>query len=155
MGGEILPLALFVAFGSFLGMCVYLRTVLRRSGQDEKVMPDRVRGAERWNTVAEGVLVLDRDQRIALANDAFARKIGQPASALAGRRASDLPWNGRRTAAEEKYPWVRAIDEGTTLMGKVLGLQSTSLGLRKLSVNSTPIFGEDGVYSSRRPGHVR
>jgi signal transduction histidine kinase/DNA-binding response OmpR family regulator len=144
LGGDLLPLALFVSFGSFLSMCVYLRTVLRRSGQDDKVMPDRVRAT--LNTVAEGVLVLDRHHRIALANDAFARKIGQPASALAGRCASDLPWKSRRAAQpDEKYPWVRAIDEGTTMMGKVLGLQSAAQGLRKLSVNSTPIVGDDGI----------
>jgi signal transduction histidine kinase/CheY-like chemotaxis protein len=143
-GGQWLPLAAFVTVGSFLGMCVYLRTVLRHSDRGATVMPDRVRAT--LNTVAEGVLVLDRNQRIALANEAFARQIGQPPAALAGRRASELPWKGVRTGtATENYPWVRAIDEGTTLMGTVLGLESGELGLRKLSVNSTPIVGDDGV----------
>jgi len=144
LGGEVLPLAAFVTFACWFAMCFYLRMVLHRSGQNEKVMPDRVRAT--LNTVAEGVLVLDRNQRIALANDAFARKLGQPASALAGRRAAELPWERARSGqALEHYPWARAIDEGTTLMGKVLGLQSGKLGLRKLSVNSTPILGDDGI----------
>ena len=37
-------------------------------------MPDRVRAT--LNTIAEGLLVLDKEQRIALANDAFARTVG-------------------------------------------------------------------------------
>jgi signal transduction histidine kinase/DNA-binding response OmpR family regulator len=144
LGGDVYPLAVFLTVASFLGTYVYLRTVLRRSGDDEKVMPDRVRAT--LNTVTEGVLVLDRHQRIALANDAFARNIGQPAAALAGRRASELPWKGLRLGqVPEHYPWARAIDEGSTLMGTVLGLDAGPLGLRKLSVNSTPIMGDDGL----------
>ena len=61
----------------FLGISGYLRLVLRHA-DDRKVVPERVRAA--LNTIAEGVLVLDREQRIALANDAFARKIGNRAT---------------------------------------------------------------------------
>jgi signal transduction histidine kinase/CheY-like chemotaxis protein/HPt (histidine-containing phosphotransfer) domain-containing protein len=40
---------------------------------------------------------------------------------------------------------VRAIRERATLVGKVLGLEAAPRRLRKLSVNSTPIIGDDGV----------
>jgi signal transduction histidine kinase/CheY-like chemotaxis protein len=144
VGGPIFPLAAFVMVGSFLGMCAYLRVAFRHSDDSATVMPDRVRAT--LNTVAEGVLVLDRNQRIALANEAFARKIGQPAAALAGRRASELPWKGVGPGdAEQRYPWTRAIDEGATQMGTIVGLQAGTRGLWKLSVNSTPIVGDDGV----------
>jgi signal transduction histidine kinase/CheY-like chemotaxis protein len=144
LGGPIFPLAAFVTVVSFLGMCAYLRVIFRHSDDSAKVMPDRVRAT--LNTVAEGVLVLDRNERIALANEAFARKIGQPAAALAGRRASELPWKDLGAGqAEQRYPWARAIDEGATQMGMILGLEAGTRGLWKLSVNSTPIVGDDGV----------
>ena len=60
-----------------------IRISMRRSGRsNSKVMPDRVR--DTLNTVGEGVLVLDKDERIALANEAFAKTIGKSAHRIAG-----------------------------------------------------------------------
>lgn len=101
---------------------------------------------ETLNTVMEGVLVLDNEQRIALANDAFARTIGVPADALRGRRASDFSWihspNANRIQA---FPWLRAISEGIQQRGSILRLRTGPEEIRKVSVNSTTILGDDGT----------
>ncbi|HJT77184.1 MAG TPA: ATP-binding protein, partial [Gemmataceae bacterium] len=140
----MLPLATFVTVASFLATLVYLRTVLRHAdGGKARVIPDRVRAT--LNTVTEGVLVLDRNQRIALANDAFAEKVGRPAAELTGCRVTELPW--RRpdgTDRPEGYPWARSVAEGTTHLGTLLGLMTRRAGLLKMSVNSAPIVGDDG-----------
>ena len=53
-------------------------------------------------------MVLDKDQRIALANAKFARSVGLRPEELLGRRVSDLPWVAAKTAElTEEFPWVR------------------------------------------------
>lgn len=142
LGGALLPLAAFITPACFLSALFYLRSVLRHARQDAKVVPDRVRAT--LNTIAEGVLVLDREQRIALANDAFGRILGRRADELTGRVVTELPWQSAATGEGATYPWAAALTRGTTEVGVLLGLDVSSVGLRTLSVNSTPIVADDG-----------
>ncbi|MBI3409440.1 MAG: response regulator [Planctomycetes bacterium] len=149
VGGPILPLVAFVAVVGLLANYLYLRAVIRRADVSNKVIPERVRAT--LNTVTEGVLVLDRDQRIALANDAFAGTVGESADALRGRRASELPWTHKRNGEHRKgehagdFPWVKTIDNKERSTGVILGLQDHDNKRRHLSVNSAPILADDGV----------
>ena len=106
-----------------------------------RVIPGRVRAA--LDTFTEGLLVLDKNERIVLANKAFAETVGCSATDLQGRRASEFKW----TETEEggPHPWRAAIREGTAQTGVVLGLR-TKEKERRFRVNSTPIEGEDGRY---------
>src|SRR5207253_1851540 len=110
LGGPIFKLAAFFTLTCLLGFWLYLRRVLRHADGNSAVMPERVRAT--LNTLAEGVLVLDKDQRIALANEAFARKVGASAERLTGRKASELPWKGAAFSQADSLPWVRALQEG-------------------------------------------
>jgi PAS domain S-box-containing protein len=145
LASPLLPLAAFVFGASALLIFVYLRTVLRHADfGHSNVVPDRVRAT--LNTVAEGVLVLNRKQQIVLANNAFAEKVGRPAEELTGRHVGDLPWqplagDGDRQA----YPWARAVAEGRTEMGRLLGLRSGQARTLKLSVNASPVVEDDGT----------
>ena len=107
--GPIWPLVGFVTCVSFVSTYFYLRRVLRRvDPQMGKVVPDRVR--DTLNTVAEGVLVLDHEERIALANDAFGRLVGKSPDELQGHKASDLPWlQHHGDHAGTDYPWKRVL----------------------------------------------
>ena len=81
----------FITLGGFVSTTIYLKAVLRHTDASRsKVVPDRVRAT--LNTIAEGVLVLDKNQRIAMANDAFAKTVGLTAENLTGQKASELPW---------------------------------------------------------------
>ena len=74
------PGVLFVAFisvGSFLSTLLYLRRALKNL-DPSKVVPGRVRSA--LDTLAEGLLVLDRGGRVMLANQAFADIVGEARS---------------------------------------------------------------------------
>jgi PAS domain S-box-containing protein len=134
----------FITLGSFVFTAFYLRAVLRHTDAGRsKVVPDRVRAT--LNTIAEGVLVLDRNQRIAMANDAFAKTVGLSAERLTGQRASDLAWELSAKESPEDYPWVQSVKEGKTELGIILGLQTKKAGRRTFSVNSTPILGDDGT----------
>ena len=144
LGGSLFPLLAFSWGGWLLVTSLYLRTVFRRVDLAQaRVVPDRVRTT--LNTLAEGVVVLDRDGVIALANDAFARAVGTSPDALRGRRVSELPWsNGTVELGEDDHPWVRVLKEAAPQTGRVLGLRTGPDG-RTMSVNSTPILGEDGT----------
>jgi PAS domain S-box-containing protein len=145
LSGPIFPLAAFLLVTGFIVTYFYLRAVLRHIDLSQaKIVPERVRAT--LNTVAEGVLVLDKDQRIALANEAFARTFGQSPEELQGRKACDLPWTQERPQlAPAEFPWVRALREGVPQTGTILGLRTRRIGLRRVSVNSTPIVGDDGT----------
>jgi signal transduction histidine kinase/DNA-binding response OmpR family regulator/HPt (histidine-containing phosphotransfer) domain-containing protein len=144
MGGSIVPLAGFVAACGSLATYLFLRSVLRKADLGKaRVVPQRVR--DTLNTVMEGVLVLDRDQKIALANDAFGRMLGRDPAALRGVNASDLAWAWPRTRGPALFPWSRSIEDGTPQRGTVLDLQTTGEGRRIVSVNSTSILGDDGT----------
>jgi PAS domain S-box-containing protein len=140
--GSFAGLAAFVVIGGLGLGTYYLQTVIRHVDPSQaKVVPERVRAT--LNTIAEGVLVLDKDQRIALANDAFARTVGLAPEKLTGRKIGELPWVTDAETSPDDYPWVQALHEGKTELGFILGLHSN--GKRTLSVNATPINADDGT----------
>jgi PAS domain S-box-containing protein len=140
--GSFAGLTAFVVIGGFGLGGYYLQSVFRHVDPSQaKVVPERVRAT--LNTIAEGVLVLDKNQRIALANDAFAKTAGIAAEALTGRKIAELPWFTNAETGPEDYPWAQALHEGKTELGFVLGLNSN--GKRTLSVNATPINADDGT----------
>jgi diguanylate cyclase (GGDEF)-like protein/putative nucleotidyltransferase with HDIG domain/PAS domain S-box-containing protein len=142
LGEPVLRLIAFVAGLSSLGYFFYLRGKIRRPDSAQaSAAPQHVRDA--LDTLAEGVLVLDSQQRIALANEAFGKLVNQSPAELQGRPASELSWAMPNDNAED-YPWVRALRQGAAQRGAVLSLRLDKASPRLLSVNSTPIVGDDG-----------
>jgi len=140
-----LNLVLFVAVTCFLLYWFFLGRMLKHL-DPSKVVPQRVRSA--LDTLAEGLLLMDRDERIVLANKAFSETVGESPEHLQGRHASRLPWktgqgNGS-SQMDSGYPWSRSIRGSTAERGIILGLKSKKLGPRTFMVNSTPIPGENG-----------
>jgi diguanylate cyclase (GGDEF)-like protein/putative nucleotidyltransferase with HDIG domain/PAS domain S-box-containing protein len=137
------PRALWLGLGiaviSFLVSRFYLRRILQHL-DPSSVIPDRVRST--LDTLAEGVLVLDKSQRIVLANKSFAGKVGCNSADLQGKRASEFPWfdppNG------EALPWKTAIDQCASRTGALLSLKTHADARRTFVVNATPILGADG-----------
>ena len=96
----------FMGAGCFLIFYFYLGKVLSLL-DPSKAVPGRVRAA--LDTMAEGLLVLDKKQHIVLANLAFAKMLGKTSDELVGFKAGDLPWQdstGKRIE-KEQHPWVR------------------------------------------------
>jgi diguanylate cyclase (GGDEF)-like protein/PAS domain S-box-containing protein/putative nucleotidyltransferase with HDIG domain len=132
-------LGLGIAFISLLVSRFYLRRILQHL-DPSSVIPERVRST--LDTLAEGVLVLDKSQRIVLANKSFASKVGRASSDLQGKRASDFPWFEQQGSAE--LPWKTAIDQGASKTGALLSLKTKEAERRTFVVNATPILGADG-----------
>ena len=137
-----LRLITFVTSGGFLLQLWYLKRVLKHL-DPSSVIPDRVRAT--LDTLAEGVLVLNREQRIVLANKAFAETTGRSIEELQGVRADEFNW-ARPDAAvgTSEFPWQRAISEGVSQTGVMLGLEESADRQRKFTVNTMPILGGDG-----------
>ena len=145
------PLFLLVAFlavSGFVAFYLYLSKVLRYLDPSQAV-PARVRAA--LDTLAEGLLVIDRKQQIVLANHAFSTMLGQSPEALVGGKASNLPWlrPAGSAPAPDELPWVTALRDGSIQRNALLHIRDASSTVRAFIVNCSPVLGSSG-----RPGGV-
>ena len=140
----ILGILLFVAFGCFAGYFIILRKSLKVL-DPKSVVPDRVRAA--FDTLSEGVMIIDDKEHILMANNAFAEKINEDPENLLGVKVSSLKWkyyNKEDDQANKIMPWVSAIKEGAKNTGVAIKLSTRNAGVRSLSTNCSPIFDDKG-----------
>ncbi len=117
---------------------LYMRRVLQHL-DPRSAIPDRVRAA--FDTLTEGVLIVDTKSRIVLANEAFRRLHPDAAQALNGRQVSDLEWlTPNLPAALEQHPWVRVMRLGVPTTGEPLTIPLGEGRLRKVILNCSPIL---------------
>jgi diguanylate cyclase (GGDEF)-like protein len=111
---------LLLGVGGFLLCFLYLRRVMQYLDPSAAV-PERVRAA--FDTLADGVLVLDAQGRVMLANRAFRELHPEAAGELQGRAVADLKWlprqvdgngNGDGDSVKAGLPWERVL-RGETL----------------------------------------
>ncbi len=135
-------LVLFVTLMGFVAHLFFLKRSLRQL-DPSSVVPKRVKAA--LDTLSEGVVLLDKQERIVLANSAFASRIGLSAQKLLGRKASDLAWAKPKSQhAPSSLPWIEAMQKGQNQTGVALDLPMSSGGTRTFMVNSAPITDDQG-----------
>ena len=110
LGYQINPFNLFLIFfagASFLGFFIFMKRTLRYLDPTE-VMPSRVK--KLLDTLTEGVILIDTDEHIIIANTAFAKELGSSSESLMGLPISKLPWLDHETKKPYKLqPWTDAI----------------------------------------------
>jgi PAS domain-containing protein len=84
----LVRILLFMGVSCFAAFYFYIGKVLRHLDPSNAV-PKRVRAA--LDTLAEGLLVLDRKEQIVLANQAFAAILGKSPDKLLGYRTGPMP----------------------------------------------------------------
>ena len=140
-----LALAAFVGLFGLAAFYIYLRFVLQQLNPS-KVIPPRVRKA--FDSLAEGVLVLDTKERIVLANKAFQEATDLPMELLMGKQASRLPFatKGSPDGKDVVAPWVKTLQGSETVQRQVMEFNH---GSKKpiFSVSCAPIL--DGKDKSR------
>lgn len=142
------PVFQFVLFVAGVGFVGYLMIILRtlRQLDPSAVIPERVSAA--FNTLAEGVLILDEDEQIVLANTAFTDTLGCPPESLTGIKASQLGWDiSSEKTTGKTFPWLRTLESGESQIGVTLILKTPSISsdtTRTLSINSAPICDSQG-----------
>ncbi|MEM7626059.1 MAG: diguanylate cyclase [Planctomycetota bacterium] len=127
----------FVGGGCLLAYMLYMRRTLRALDPSQ-VVPARVKAA--LDTLAEGALVIDRSDRIMLANHALGEILDRDPAAMLGTKASELDWlDAEHDRAPQSLPWDHA-EADSVFRGVSLRLR-TPAGPRTLMVNATPILG--------------
>lgn len=116
---------------------------IRRHIDPSSVIPQRVEAV--LDTLTEGIILMDQNERIVLANAAFAEKIEQPASSLLGRKASQLKWTlPKSKEAVKDFPWLESLREEQNVTGVRLDMSTPSGRLRTFKVNGAPILDHLG-----------
>ena len=139
-------IVLFMGVLCFVAFYFYLGKVLRQL-DPSKAVPGRVRSA--LDTLAEGLLVLDRKEQIVLANKSFAALLGKSPEDLLGRRAGELPWRDTEDNQVEKQrrPWTQAMEGGRLQKNRILRLRKSSKVWLTFNVNCSPVLGSGGKYA--------
>lgn len=133
--------AVFVSFGVFALAWLSLSRILRHL-DPSRVVPARVK--ETLDNFAEGVLLLDQNERVVLANRAFAQNIGTTSESLTGRLARDLGWHADADDAMAFLPWEGVAKTEKPVRSMALQLE-TSWGRQHYSVNAVPVVDDRGA----------
>lgn len=136
---SFLKLLAFVAVAGFATYLLLISKVLRHL-DPSAVIPGRVKAA--LDVLAEGVVLMDRDGSIVLANDSFARKCGQHAGTLLGRRLSALAW--RAAGSGDELPWMQVAHDGENRTGVPLTLHASAHESHIFMVNCAAIRDGQG-----------
>ncbi len=124
---------LFVALSGFFAFCLFLKRTLRELDPDA-VIPERVKKA--LDTLAEGLLIVNRDGEIVFSNAEFAETAGLPAEDLAGQNCNTLKW---QLDDNEILPWNDLLHGGDMAPGATIKLNTGYEQLSTFTVNATPI----------------
>lgn len=134
----------FIGIAGFVGYYLVLGRALRELDPG-RAIPDRVKTA--FDTLAEGVLIVDDEERVLMANGAFSEMILGGARPELGSCASDLPWlsTGFSRLAPEQLPWRIAMHDEQPVLGIAMGIRNRAGQLQRLTVNATRIVDGAGV----------
>ncbi len=102
---------LFVALGGFISYLLFIKRTLRQL-DPSAVIPPRVKHA--LDVLAQGVVMLDHQGSIVLANTAFAKRTGLPLEDLIGSTLSGLSWAPATPSTSGlSEPWTMALNTRT------------------------------------------
>ena len=141
-----IALMIFLGAICLIAFYFYLGRALRQLDPSSAI-PGRVRAA--LDTLTEGLLVLDRNQNIVLANDSFARLLGKAPETMLGTAAAALPWATEARGGAVVYPWTRALADATVQRNQTIRLKDAAGTLRTFLLNCSPVLG-----AGNKPGGV-
>lgn len=136
-----LPLVLFCGALIILLNWSYLGRTLRQLNP-ARVVPDRVRSA--FDTLTDGLLLIDNDRQIVMANQAFLRIVQRGNKDLLGQSIDTFEWHFEKSpSAADGSPWERCLVSQQTQRGDVVTFNSGGQQTTRYAVGATPIVGAD------------
>jgi PAS domain S-box-containing protein len=143
---ERLKLIGFLCLVAFPLFYLYMTRTLKHLDPSQAV-PTRVRTA--LDTMVEGLLVVDLDGHIVLANQAFAGFVHKKPEKLVGREVGQFEWidfEGKAIAPEDT-PWRMALKSGELVRNALACLDDAQTGDRHyFIVNCSPILTGGGRH---------
>ena len=148
MGIDVHPqvlLILVMGVTSMLIFYLYLSRTLRHL-DPSKAVPPRVRAA--LDTMAEGLMVVDLDGYIVLANQALAGILGKPADDIVGDKAIAYAWIDAQNEPLQngELPWVMALRDKRMLTNLRVRLAAADGVMRSFNVNCSPVLGDNDKH---------
>ena len=132
-----------LGLGGFVLCYAYLRRAMQYLDPSASV-PDRVRKG--FDILTEGVVILDIQARIVLANRAFRRLNPDPDGELHGHGIDTVDWlrpeSNDDTAA--RAPWAQTLKAAVTVDAAPFSVQAPDGALTRLLVTSAPITDDAG-----------
>lgn len=135
---KLISLILFLSCGAGVLSWIVLSRTLRYLNPS-KVVPQRVRSA--FETLAGGLMLLDKEGAIVHANSKLASMVGLTVEELTGSNVTDLVWQTDNENGE--FSWQRSLEKEAQICGEVIQLQRNNM-VFTYSTNSAPIFGSNG-----------
>jgi diguanylate cyclase (GGDEF)-like protein len=137
-------LMLVLGFGGFLLSHAYLSRAMQYLNPSASV-PDRVRRA--YDNLTEGLLILDQEARIVLANAAFRRLQPAGSGSLNGQTIAHLhwltqSWSAEAAAGEVEPPWQRTLAHAEKVEDVPLRLTHPDGSDLHLLVSSAPVLDD-------------
>ena len=138
-----LQLSAFVFAVSGVLFFFYLKRMLREL-DPSRAVPQRVRVA--YDTLTEGLMVLDRQGAIVLANKSTSLMLDVPEQRLVGRSPSEFGWSHRDESplARDALPWELALATKNAQRDVHLTVTSTGGTRYALRANCSPILDDNG-----------
>jgi diguanylate cyclase (GGDEF)-like protein/PAS domain S-box-containing protein len=132
-----IQLVMTLSTASFVAFYLYLRRVLQHL-DPSKAIPERVRVA--FDTLTEGLLVLDVEGQILMANSAFRGFHPQAGGVLLGRSINQIEWliKGLHEDADLP-PWERALLSTEPILGVQLDLTHEDGKARRALLNCAAV----------------
>jgi diguanylate cyclase (GGDEF)-like protein len=139
----MMPFIGFIGIAGFAGYYFVLKRSLRELDPG-RAIPERVK--EAFDTLAEGVLIMDEREYVLLANDTFVKNIYTIPEGLLGFDASELPWlPGHGGTQAPELPWRIAMRDEKPVLGVSMGIHDRFGDQRRLLVNATRIVDGRGM----------
>lgn len=142
LGEPMVLVLVFMSTAGAVAFALYLRRALQHL-DPASVIPDRVQGA--FDTMSEGVVVLDTRGRVLLTNKAFRTLYPEAGDVRTGVALSTLPWLAPSLSQDAAtHPWARAMAERTPIIGLTLDIGQADAA-RHLVINCAPIADPGGA----------
>lgn len=142
-GRSFITMLLFLFVTGFITYWFYLKRVLKEL-DPSAVIPDRVRSA--LDTLIEGLVILDKSERIIFTNASFRKKLGLSEEEVVGKRFSSLAWEVEKdplTLQDKKFPWSVYFETKEVPTQEQLKLKVSNDEILTLDVNIAPITAPD------------
>lgn len=140
--GTLFRLIVFVMFTGFMTYRYFMKKTLKHL-DPSSVIPPRVKAT--LDTLVEGVVLIDSEEQIVLANRAFEKIVGLSASSLLGRKISEMNWVMPEPDKHiQDFPWLQALGRKQSQNSVRIFLNRSHGARRTFMVNSSPILDAGG-----------
>ena len=79
-----------------------------------------------FDTLAEGLMLIDNDGDIVHANQAFCQMINIDADEIVGSKADELEWGFTKENEAEEFPWNQCIIDQDSICGEIIEFKTAA-----------------------------